>query len=59
MPYVLIRPFVWIAVAGFLVGFSGFLLWRAVPAFEGEAAAPALATASGPVADDWNRPKPI
>jgi hypothetical protein len=59
MPYVLIRPFVWIAVAGFLVGFSGFLLWRAAPAFEPDAASPTMTAASGPVADDWNRPKPI
>jgi hypothetical protein len=52
-----LRPFLWLALAAFLVGFMSYLLL-------GRPAAPStvaayMPAASAPASDDWNLPKHI
>ena len=49
------RPFAWLALIAFLVGFVSYLaLGEPSYAVAGEEIVPAYASDSGPVSDDWN-----
>jgi len=51
----LIRPFAWLALIAFLVGFVSYLaLGQPSRAVAEEEIMPAYASDSGPVSDDWN-----
>lgn len=51
----IVRPFAWLAVIAFLVGFVSYLaLGGPSTAVAREEVKPAVIEASGPVSDDWN-----
>jgi hypothetical protein len=53
-----VRPFAWLAVIAFLVGFVSYLaLGHPTPAQADDSAR--AAAASGPSSDEWNLPKHI
>ena len=55
----LAKPYLWLALIAFVVGFASYLaVGGAPPALAGEAAA-YEAPVSAPVSDDWNLPKEI
>jgi hypothetical protein len=56
----LLRPFLWLALAAFLVGFAGYLTLGQGRSSSAPGKAQArMEAVSGPSSDDWNLPKHI
>lgn len=56
----LLRPFLWLALAAFLVGLASYLtLGQPSKAAATVQAQPQIEAVSGPSSDDWNLPKHI
>ena len=54
----MLRPLAWLAAAGFLAGFGGYLAIAKPLAADAAVEAQASMT-SGPASDEWNLPKHI
>jgi hypothetical protein len=55
----MLKPFLWMALAAFLVGFCSYFLFNEPSQFAAEQAEPWSASVSGPSSDEWNVVKHI
>ena len=59
-PFEIVKPFAWMALIAFLVGFFSYMLLHPQPQTLAERMEPtAASTVSGPSSDDWNILKAI